>query len=209
MIRRVAGLLAASAVLSCSILPSSGPVPDLYTLTAAHPTPVGTAVDWPLAVEEPVPAGGLATDRIAVRPSALELRYYSKVRWAERVPRMVQTLLVQSFQDSGAFLAVTRQPIGIHRGFSVRTDLRAFEVESFAAGQAPLVHVAITAQLVALPREDIVAARTFEARRVAQDREMVAVVGAFDDGMEAVLGEILAWVVSEGRAATPPPSPAR
>lgn len=196
MKRMIPTLVALGLVLGCSILPSSGPVPDLYTLTAASPG-MGprTPVDWPLAIEEPLPAGGLGTDRVAVRPSALELRYFSKVRWAERVPRMVQTLLVQSFQDSGAFPAVTRQPIGLHRGYSLRTELRAFEVETFTATQTPLVHVALTAQLVALPREEIVATRTFEARRAAGGREMVAVVGAFDEAMEAVLGEILDWVV--------------
>ena len=147
MIRLVLVALLWGAVLGCSILPSSGPVPDLYTLTATPSTGL-EAVEWPLAIEEPVPTGGLGTDRIAVRPSPLELQYFSKVRWAERVPRMIQTLLIQSFQDSGAFPAVTRQPIGLHRGHSLRTELRAFEVEKFAKGQAPLVRVAITAQLV-------------------------------------------------------------
>lgn len=187
------------AVLGCSILPSSGPVPDLYTLTAT-PSAGLVAIDWPLAIEEPVPTGGLGTDRIAVRPSPLELRYFAKVRWAERVPRMVQTLLIQSFQDSGTFPAVTRQPIGLHRGHSLRTELRAFEVEKFAKGQAPLVHIAITGQLVALPREEIVATKTWEARRVARGSEMVAVVGAFDEAMDAVVAEMLAWVAArDGR----------
>lgn len=196
MIRLVLVALLWGAVLGCSILPSSGPVPDLYTLTAT-PSAGLNAVDWPLAIEEPVPTGGLGTDRIAVRPSPLELRYFSKVRWAERVPRMVQTLLIQSFQDSGAFPAVTRQPIGLHRGHSLRTELRAFEVEKFAKGQAPLVRVVITAQLVTLPREEIVATKTWEARRVAQGSEMVAVVAAFDEALDAVVAEMLTWVAGQ------------
>jgi cholesterol transport system auxiliary component len=196
MIRHVLVALLWGAVLGCSILPSSGPVPDLYTLTAT-PSAGLDPVEWPLAIEEPVPTGGLGTDRIAVRPSPLELRYFSKVRWAERVPRMVQTLLIQSFQDSGAFPAVTRQPIGLHRGHSLRTELRAFEVEKFAKGQAPLVRVAITAQLVTLPREEIVATKTWEARRVAQGSEMVAVVAAFDEALDAVVAEMLTWVAGQ------------
>lgn len=196
MIRLVLVALLWGAVLGCSILPSSGPVPDLYTLTAT-PSAGLDPVEWPLAIEEPVPTGGLGTDRIAVRPSPLELRYFSKVRWAERVPRMVQTLLIQSFQDSGAFPAVTRQPIGLHRGHSLRTELRAFEVEKFAKGQAPLVRVAITAQLVTLPREEIVATKTWEARRVAQGSEMVAVVAAFDEALDAVVAEMLTWVAGQ------------
>lgn len=196
MIRLVLVALLWGAVLGCSILPSSGPVPDLYTLTAT-PSAGLDPVEWPLAIEEPVPTGGLGTDRIAVRPSPLELRYFSKVRWAERVPRMVQTLLIQSFQDSGAFPAVTRQPIGLHRGHSLRTELRAFEVEKFAKGQAPLVRVAITAQLVTLPREEIVATKTWEARRVAQGSEMVAVVAAFDEALDAVVTEMLTWVAGQ------------
>ena len=72
-------------------------------------------VAWQLVIEEPLAAGGLNSSSIAFRPTPLELKYFKDVRWTERVPRMVQTLLVESFENSGTIVAVGRQAIGLLR----------------------------------------------------------------------------------------------
>ena len=109
----VAALLA--TLTGCGgLLPNPGPLPTLYTLTPKStfdeqlPT-----VGWQLVVEEPRAAGALATQSIAIRTDPVELQYFAGARWTERAPRLIQTLLVESFENTGKIVAVGREAIGL------------------------------------------------------------------------------------------------
>ena len=82
-------------------------------------------------IEEPVAAGGLDTDAIAIYPSPTEVKYYAGARWTERAPKMIQTLLVESFENSGKITAVGRQAIGLYSDYNLKTELREFQSEQF------------------------------------------------------------------------------
>ena len=73
--------LTAFVLLGCDgLLPSlGGPPPNLYTLTPKSTFAKGLPqVKWQLVVEEPVASGGLNVDRIALRVSATELKYFAR-----------------------------------------------------------------------------------------------------------------------------------
>ncbi|MFQ5958353.1 MAG: ABC-type transport auxiliary lipoprotein family protein, partial [Alphaproteobacteria bacterium] len=86
---------------SCvDVLPGQGEPPKLFTLSPKSTFPDGLPhADWQLVVEIPVTAESLNTSRIAVRRDPLSLQYYKGARWTERAPVMVQTLLVESFEN--------------------------------------------------------------------------------------------------------------
>ena len=114
------GLLA-----GCGALPGGGPPADMFTLTPKNTFDAGLpSVDWQLVVEEPSAAGGLQVQNIALRTRAIELQYFAGARWTERAPRMVQTLLVESFENSGKIVAVGRQTIGLRSDFNLKIELR-------------------------------------------------------------------------------------
>ena len=105
----------AVALMGCGgLLPNPGPLPTLYTLTPKNtfrddlPT-----VTHQLVVEEPRAAGALATQSIAIRTDPVELQYFAGARWTERAPRLIQTLLVESFENTGKIVAVGREAIGL------------------------------------------------------------------------------------------------
>jgi cholesterol transport system auxiliary component len=195
--RVAAGLMVLLLLSGCSPLLPQGTVADLYSLTPkttfAKDLP---KVDWQLVVEEPVAAGGLDTDRIALRPSPTELKYFAGARWSERAPRMVQTLLVESFESTGAITAVGRQVIGLRSDYNLKSELREFQAEYFdGTNRSPNVRVRINAKIIAQPRLGIIASRTFEAEVMADSNSVTAIVLAFDDALGQVLKKLVSWTL--------------
>lgn len=199
----IAILLALSVVAAgCGQLIPQGPAADLYNLTPKSTFPQNLpTVDWQLVVEEPIAAGGLDTDRIALRPSPTELKYFAGSRWAERAPRMVQTLLVESFENTGRIMAVGRQVIGLRSDFNLKTELREFQAEYFEGTQAPpQIRVRINAKIVAQPRQAIVGSKTFEALVESEANNVGAIVEGFDQALGEVLKDLVSWVLQMANA---------
>jgi cholesterol transport system auxiliary component len=173
-----------------------GPPPNLYTLTPKNTFAAGLPqAKWQLVVEEPVASGGLNVDRIALRASATEMKYFARARWTERAPRMFQTLLVESFENSGAIVAVGRKAIGLRSDYNLKTEMREFQAEYFDANGIPNVRVRLNAKLVKLPRRAIIASKTFEAVIKSEGTEMRQVIKAFDRALGKVLRHTVEWTL--------------
>ena len=191
-------------VAGCNGLIPTGPAPDLYSLTPKstfdQAMPV---VDWQLVIEEPLAAGGLDTTRIAVRPAPTELKYYADARWIERAPRMIQTLMVESFENSGSIVAVGRQTIGLRSDFNLKTELRELQAEYFdGVDQAPVVRVRLNVKIVRQPDQGIIASRSFERAVRANGQDVPTVVEAFDLALGRVLKELVNWCLTTTQAET-------
>lgn len=172
---------------------------NIFTLTPKSTFQPGLPrVDWQLVIEEPLASGGLEGARIAVRPSDLELKYFADTRWTERAPKMIQTLLVESFENSGTIVAVGRQAIGLRSDFSLKTELREFQVETYRNGQ---VRVRINAKLIRQSRQTIMNSASFEAIAKPAGPGITNIVRAFDAALGAVLRDIVEWTIKEGQVA--------
>jgi len=197
---RMAGLLAVIAGLSaCGFkLPGSGPAPNTYDLSpkssfdAALPE-----VKLQLVIEEPSSARGIDTDRISMRPAPLEIKYFAGARWVDRAPRMVQILMVESFENTGKIVAVGRQSIGLRPDFSVKSDLREFQAEYFDSGGTPQIHVRLNVKLIKMPEARIVASRTFDEIQPATGKEITALVQGFDETLGKVMRKSVEWTLRE------------
>ena len=173
-----------------------GPPANLYTLTPKNTfTKELQRVRWQLVVDEPLASGGLNIDRIALRHTPTELKYFARARWTERAPRMVQTLMVESFENSGAIVAVGRKAIGLRSDYNLITELREFQAEYFASDGVPTVRVRLNAKLVKQPRRAIVASRTFESTIKSEGKAMLHVIRAFDQALGKVLRHTVEWTI--------------
>ncbi len=173
-----------------------GPAPNLYTLTPKNTFAEDLPkVGWQLVVEEPVASGGLNIDRIALRATPTELKYFARARWTERAPRMVQTLMVESFENSGAIVAVGRKAIGLRSDYNLKTDLREFQAEYFNPDGIPTVRVRVNAKLVKQPMRAIIASRTFEGTMKAEGKDIRQVIQAFDEALGKVLRHTVEWTL--------------
>lgn len=200
-------LLGAAAGMSTGLAGCGGLIPqappsNLYTLSPKTTFQAEMPrVDWQLVVEEPYAAGGLDTHRIAIMTNPYEIKYYADARWAERAPRMVQTLLVESFENTGKIVSVGRQSIGLRSDFNVKSEMREFQAELRNGATVPEIRVAINAKLIAQPNQQIVASASFERREKAAAADMLAVVTAFDTALGVVMREIVQWTLLTARKA--------
>jgi len=198
--RFVSVAIVSALALSACALPDlgSGPPPDLYVLspksTFADDIP---NVTWQLVVEEPSTAKGIDTDRIAIAPSALEVKYFGGSRWADRAPRMVQQLLIQSFENTKKIVSVGRQSIGLRSDFVLKTELREFQAEKTPEG-GTVVRVRVNLKLVRPSLGTIVASESFESVKPANSENVPDIVQSFDDAVGAVLKRAVAWTLTSG-----------
>ncbi|HAK61774.1 MAG TPA: hypothetical protein DCO82_00895 [Alphaproteobacteria bacterium] len=153
-------------------------------------------MDKQLLVEEPSAARGLNSDRIALRPSPIEIKYFAGVRWADRAPHMVQVLLVESFENTGRITPVGRQSIGLRPDYSLKSDLREFQAEYFQDG-SPKIHVRLNTKLVKMPEARIVASRTFDQIEPASGTDTTAIVQSFDETLGKVMRQAAQWTLRE------------
>jgi len=200
-LRRVVLLgMVGAAVLTlsgCVDLPGMGTPARLYMLSPKSTFAVDLPdVKWQLVVELPVAPSGLATPNIALTRDPIQLQYYADARWAERAPQMVQTLIVESFENSGKIIAVGRQAIGLRSDYNLKSDLREFQAEYREGGTAPTARVRINAKLIKQPRRQIVASQAFEAEVQAASGSMGDIVRAFDEALGKVLRRIVEWTLN-------------
>ncbi|MBT3788263.1 MAG: hypothetical protein HN725_01225 [Alphaproteobacteria bacterium] len=194
-----AGLLASLTLLlsACAgVLPGGGPPPSFYTLSPKSSFSAEVPkVNWQLVVENPATSGALATQRIALTHDPVQIEYFGGARWTENAPQLVQTLLVESFENSNKIIAVGRQAIGLRSDFNLKSDLREFQAEYSAEGEPPTIRVRVNSKIIRQPKRQIVASRTFERKVLAESTSMRDVVKAFDKALGKVLKRIVEWTL--------------
>ena len=205
--RALLGLLLAAALTGCGSVVQNlgGEPPDLFTLTPKTSFSENLPkVTWQLVVEEPTASGGLNTPRIARRSDPTELAYFANASWTDRAPEMVQTLMVESFENSGAIVAVGRKAIGLRSDYDLKSELREFQAEYDNGQGAPLIRVRLNVKLIKQPRRSIVAFENFEATQRATGGSMEATIAAFDEALGKVLRQIVQWTLRNGQNADRP-----
>ncbi len=204
MILRLVACCAAAALLAgCELIKAAEEPVDLYTVTPKSTfDPNLPDVYWQLAVDVPNAAANVNTGRIAIAMSPTSSDYYSKTAWTDRAAVMVQTRIVDSFENSKKIVAVARESIGLRANYVLQTDLRNFEAMYFY-GQPPIVKVRIVAKLVRLPDRQIIGAATFERCVRARADKVPKVVEAFDQALGSVMKRLVAWTLTTPPSRTP------
>ncbi len=195
-LRLVAALLCATLTAGCvELIPGRGAPPKLYNLSPkSNYRPDLPTVSWQLVVETPVSAETINTSRIALRRDPLTLDFYGNALWSERAPVLVQTLLVESFENTGKIVAVARKATDLRADYVLKMDLREFQAEYDGAGP-PQAHVRLNAKLVKMPQRTIIAAHMAQQRVRAEGSDMNQVIYAFDGALGGTLKSVVEWAL--------------
>jgi cholesterol transport system auxiliary component len=209
----IAFALLAIVAAACVELPGAKTKPPrLYVLspksTFSDKLPT---VKWQLLVDTPVAPAGLSTARIAMQDSPFELRYFEDAKWTDFAPQMVQSLIIESFENSGRIVSVGREQIGLRSDYQLKSELREFQAEYDSQISAdttslgpkeppPWVRVRINVKLVKMPQREIVATQTFDRRIRADSNTMANIIEAYDSALGKVLKLIVTWTLEEGAA---------
>jgi cholesterol transport system auxiliary component len=184
------------AVAGCAGLFGGNAPTHLYRVTPKSTYPANLPhLPVQLLVDVPLAPAGLDTGRIALSRAAVSIDYFADSEWIDRVPLMVQTALLDSFENSKAITAIDREAVGLRADLILRTEIRHFEAVYSSPNGAPEVWVAISARLVNPSGRDIVANASFERRQQAMSNDIAQIVLAFDEALGGVMEDIVVWTM--------------
>lgn len=178
--------LVAGFVGACS---SPTPAPTTFDLSAASARVRGN-VGIQILVTEPVALQVLSTQQIIVKDAFGTISFLGGGQWADNLPRLVQTRLINTFENSSQLRNVTRPASGAAADAQLISELRSFELAS-ATGEAV---VEISAKLVSEPSGRIINGRIFRARVPAGAAEAGYAAVALNEALSIVMIDIVRWV---------------
>jgi len=187
------GLLAGCGSLQLLPQPMA---PQLYVLRPPIVPPMGAPVRWRLSVGTPDAPASLDTARIALSRSPTTMDYFANAAWNDRVPLLVQRLLIQTFDASGRIVSVDRDTAGLENDYLLETEIRDFEARYQTPTGAPRVRIAIQAKLARMPQREIVAGLNATQEAQASANDLDSIVSAFDQAAGAAVAQIAAWTLN-------------
>lgn len=169
-------------------LKNTDPEPLTYRLGAPQ-LQGGDGLAADLAVARPEFAPGLGTGRIATRWPGRRFDYYAGARWAEDLPTMVQSALIESLSGSHRLHSV-QGDLGRFRATHVlAVKLQYFEAD-YTAGALPTARVELAATLGRQSDRRVLASFSVAASQPAAANRLTEVVAALDEAFGRAATEV-------------------
>jgi cholesterol transport system auxiliary component len=192
---------ALSLLLSGCALLGGGSAPlDTYSLSAPQASEGPRRGGVQILIAEPAALKALDSERIVISPAPGAIEYLSGAQWADRLPRVVQARLAESFQSSGRFGGVGRPGEGLAIDYQIVTDVRQFQIDA-SSGSTAVVELSVR---ILNDRTGVVrASRTFVGRapvgsasRAGSTVGNDAYINALDAAFQQAGSEIVRWAAS-------------
>ena len=198
ILKTLAAAPLAALASACELpVPGQGPPPILYRLTPKSTfRPDLPTVGWQLILEQPLANAGLSTTRIALWPNPTNLEYYARASWTDRAPDMIQTLMIESFENSNKIVSVGRESVGLRADFVLKSEIREFQSDYLDG--VPHAHVGLNAKLVKMPERVIVGSQKFDSVIKAEADRLDDIIAAFDAALGKVLKRLVEWTLITG-----------
>ncbi len=202
--RRV--LLAASCAVSlpgCSVLPDP-PGARIYRISPSIDDPVNSVtLHKRLVIDLPTTSESLDTDRIALIRGRTKLDYFADSIWTDRVPVLLQGLLVEAFENDGHIAEVGRDVGVLTPDYLLETEIRDFDARYGGAEERPpSAVVGMVISLVRMPDRQMIGQTLITEMSAASHNDLDVVVEAFDVAVGNALIRSVAWTLREmGEAA--------
>lgn len=188
--RAFIGALGAGALVSgCA---SSSPT-AFYSLQAADARGVqGRSSRVQVLVAPPRALKALDTTYIAVVGKGPVYSYFPKVAWADTLPNVVQSKLMQTLQNTGRLRGVGLPGDGLLIDYQLQTDIRAFELKVDGPNRGV---VEIAARVVNDRNGRTVASKVFRRETPSESSDVDQAVEAMNRSAEQVFAEMAAWTL--------------
>ena len=180
-------------------LSSAATPTDLFTLTPKSTFDQSLPrLQQQIVVAEPTATAAVSSDRITVQPTPLKVEFLPGVRWIDNAPTIVQSLLIESYENTGKVDAVGRSAVSLRPDYVVVTDIREFQARTRPGGSVndPLqVEVRLNLKLVNAEIDRIIGSRSFEKVVDTTSDQPDDVADAFDRALGSVMRNGVEWSV--------------
>ncbi|MFC3164310.1 ABC-type transport auxiliary lipoprotein family protein [Ciceribacter thiooxidans] len=183
--------LMGAGLAGCGTAPAKN---DTFDLTvAANVETKAQAKKRQILIADPSALKALDSEQIMVRVSPSEIQYLAKSQWSDRLPRMVQSKLVEAFENTGRIGGVGKPGQGLAIDYQLVSDIRAFEIDTTGSDRAV---VEISLKLVDDRNGTVRAQRVFSASAPAVGASSTSYVRALDRAFAVVTGEMVTWTLT-------------
>jgi cholesterol transport system auxiliary component len=204
MISRRGAVAAAclAPLAGCGLL-SDPPPAQMYRLDPVDLDPaVSPARHGSLAVGMPSAPRNLDSDRIALTRGPARFDYFADSTWTDRVPALLQALLVEAFEIDGRIADVWSDRDAIAAGFLLQTAVRAFTARyDSAAVRPPVVEVSLDVRLIRQRGQRTEGQTSITEQQEASRHDLGSVVRAFDIATGKALNRCVAFTMGMIRSA--------
>lgn len=182
---------AALALSGCTSLFVATPPPlDTYELTAPAVTGRGGSSHRQILIAEPSALKSLDGQSIVITPSPGSIQFLKGAQWSDRLPRIVQARLAETFQRAGGFIGVGKPGEGLAIDYQVIAELRSFEIKVDGGERA---EVELFVRLLNDRNGQVRASRVFTTSAPVSGAGNDAYVAALDRAFGQAASEIVKW----------------
>lgn len=183
-----------------SLLPKQKPA--LLYRFGADPAPISSAA--PVQARLAVRNAEIGFERAAAGDRILTVTgdttaYIAGARWVSPAVFLFDAAVTHAFDVHGGAARLVARGEAARAAYSLKLDVRAFEVRyDHGPAAAPTIVVQVYGALSGFTEATPARERLFEARVAAADNRVGAIVPAFDQAVNTVLGELIAWIGAKG-----------
>ncbi|MGB3501027.1 MAG: ABC-type transport auxiliary lipoprotein family protein [Mesorhizobium sp.] len=176
----------------CALLGGGTPSLDTYELSAANPAAGAKRRGVQILIAEPSALKSLDSVNIVIKPSAGEIQYLKGAQWSDRLPKVIQARLAQSFQSSDRVGGVGKPGEGLAIDYQLITEIRRFDIRLDGSDRA---EVELFVRILNDRNGTVRAAKVFTAQAPVSGSGNAAYASALDAAFRAASVEIVDWAV--------------
>nr|WP_112528819.1 ABC-type transport auxiliary lipoprotein family protein [Phyllobacterium trifolii] len=186
----IAALLLALSVSACA----SSKKLDTFDLSSASPDVSSPKKQGrQILIAAPSALKALDGENIVVRSGPNSISFLKGAQWADRLPNIVQSRLVQAFESTGRLGGVGRPGEGLAIDYQVISDIRTFNI-NVSSGRIAIVEIAI--KILNDKNGTVRAARVFRATSPVSGEGNASYIAALDRAFDSASNDIVTWTLS-------------
>ncbi len=166
--------------------------PTIYDLVAPTEFPANDKQpDTQIAIPDPTAILIFDSQKILVRSAENTFSQVENAQWADNLPKLMQSRVVQSFANANLLRSVSKPLDDMNAKYKLTLEIRNFEI---ARGATNTAVVEFAARLLGEDSK-VVDARLFKATVDAKSTQAADAVPALNDAFSQAAKELVAWTV--------------
>ncbi len=151
--------------------------------------PIAKIPTGQLVFPEPDVVGSVFNDEVAIVTPAGDRSTAFQAKWPDTLSRVVQSRIVQSFENAGYLKVLGRQPDGLKVDYQLLVDLRSFQI---VTSDTPTAEISFSAKIVG-ENGEILGARLFDVSVPATITDQASVSAALNQAFDKVVTDLVVW----------------
>lgn len=180
----------------CALLSDPGEI-RRYTLSSLEAQEKARTYRRHLVIETPMVYPPLDNARIALRTSSQTIDYYACAEWGDRLANLIQESIIYSVQNSGYFASVSRPGEGLNAEYTLKLDVRDFQIIYNENTEPKHAQVTYLAQIVRNGTRRVIARKLFETKIPIREERMELITAALNKAHLQSTRAILHWIINK------------